>query len=407
MNFLKHVVLFINNNFRQLQRKWFILPLILLFPVIIITLITTIIISIFTPDEYNPIHIGLVDLDQSMETTSVVELIEESSQLGTFIQLHSMSEIEAQSAIRNNLISTYVIFPDDFTENLYNGTSVTLEMVGNPQKQTDSYLAKELLESITRHISASQANILTINYYAKELAIDNETRSDLLYEQFTNFLFYTIGKDRTVNEKEILNQATTSPLHYYTLSSWFIVMSVWLLSIYYVLSKEHSLRLKNRMRLYGVTNIQQIIAKIMVTIIITTIFSILAFIGMERMIDWDLSVNDFVRITNITLLYCIIFIVNIAIIEGIIESLKLRLLAQSIFTGLVLLISGAIIPTLYFPLNVQGLMPYSFSSQSLLWLQEIVLNARLYIDYVPLLLMNAIGICVLLGLLLWKERRFP
>src|SRR5699024_6452666 len=100
----------------------------------------------------------------------------------------------------------------------------------------------------------------------------------------------------------------------------------------------------------------------------------------------------------IMLLYSILILVTLAIIETVISKRKLCLLGQSVWIGVLLVLSGAFIPTLYFPLKLQAFLPYIFSGESFHWLQEIMLNGRFYADYIPLLLMNGAGFCVLIGL---------
>ncbi|PAV30429.1 ABC transporter ATP-binding protein [Virgibacillus profundi] len=404
MHFVKHLLLFIKNNFLQLRRKWLSLPLLLLFPILIVGLVAGLIITFITPDDSDPIYVGLVDNDQSKETQLVVELIDQSSQLSSFIQINKMSEAEAANAIKKDELTSYITFPNNFTNNLYQGEPVKLPIVANPNRSTESYLVKELIESITRHISASQANILTINYYAKELNIDDDIRNDLLFEQFKEFLFYTIGKDKIINEQEITNNATASPIHYYGIASWFIILTIWLLAIYNFLCKENTIHIKQRMRLYGITDRLQITARMIVSLLITMLFSACFFAILNHLLEWNLILEDYVRISFLLLLYSIIFLTCLAIIEVIIPSQKFRLLGQSFLTGLILLVSGAIIPTIYFPVQIQQFLPYVFSFEALSWLQEISLNDRLYADFYPLLIMSVAGLFLLYGISIWKER---
>lgn len=388
----------------QLQRKWLSLPLLLIFPIAIVGLVLAIVISFFSPTGNEPIQVGLVDLDQSTETESIVNLIDETSQLGAFIQIHNMSEREADALIKENQLSAYIIFPEGFTNNLYEGNSLTLPIIGNPNQSTKSYLIKGLIESVARHIRASQANILTINYFAKQMYMDNETREDLLFEQFKEYFFYTIGRDRIINDKDITNHVTATPIHYYGIASWFIIITIWLLSIYNFLTKEDALHMRQRMKLYGITELQQILARMFVTLITTSLFSISSFILLQKLLKLDLNLEDDLRIAVIVFLYSFVFLQGLALIEFIITSQKLRLLGQSLLTGLLLIFSGAIIPTLYFPIWMQQVATYSYSNEGFRWLQEILLNNRLYADYIPLLLMNAAGLFILVGISLWKER---
>lgn len=311
----------------QLQRKWLSLPLLLLFPIILVSLIAVITISLFTSDEKKPITVGLVDLDKSEETEMVLDLIEESSQTGSYIKINKVTEEQATKQIDHQL-SAYVTFPEGFTESLYNGNSVTLHITGNPNKRTESYVVKELLDSIARHIRASQANILTINYYAKQLSIDEETRQDMLFDQFTNFVLYTVGKDKIMDEEEITNNATNSPVYYYVLASWFTIVTIWLLAFYSFFTKDEEYRMKNRMRLYGVTQLRQIMAKIITTLGVTFICASIALLAFINIMDITLYGEDYLRIAMIISLYSITFLFGLAILETVVTGQKMRLLAQ-------------------------------------------------------------------------------
>src|SRR5699024_5318420 len=269
MHFLELTFLFIKINLKKLQRKWISLPLLLLFPILIITMIAVIFIMLFTPSETNPIKVGIINYDESQETEMVIDLLESTSQFGEVIQISAMDEEEAKKDIDDNLLSAYIIFKENFTNDLYTGNSVEIPIVGNPKEPVKSLLVEELFNSIARHIAASQANILTINYYANELGMNKNERQTLLFEQFQEFLFYTLGKDQILKEEELENIATTSPIQYYSLASWFIIATVWLFLFYIFFHQEDKFKIEQRMKLYGVTELQQIIAKIVVSFVLT------------------------------------------------------------------------------------------------------------------------------------------
>src|SRR5690625_508183 len=404
MYFIKHVMLFININLVQLRRKWLSLPLLFLFPLLLLAMITVILISLIPTSDEEPIEIGLVDQDESKETRFIVEFIAENEQLGSFIKVHHLTESEAVKQIEADEISSYIMFPENFTANLYEGNSVHLAIIGNPQQATESHLIKELLESVTRHISASQANILTINYYAKELNIDVETRNELLFEHFKSFLVYALGKDKVIQEQEVTNHATASPLHYFGLAALFTVITLWLLITYNSFYKDEARRLEQRIKLYGVTQLQQICSKLMLTLLITFCFTLIALIPLLIITQMELYVEDYMRIAIVLFLHSIIFIQCLAIIELLITSQTIRLLTQLILTFILFICSGAMIPTIYLPLSIQAAAAYVFTHQAFYWLQEIILNDRLYVDYVFLLGTTFVGSFCLIGISLWKER---
>jgi ABC-2 type transport system permease protein len=404
MQFVQKLQLFIANNVKQLQRKWLSLPLLLLFPIIIVGLVVAIIITFFIQDDQETLHIGLVDLDDTTETQLVVQLMEEASQLGEYIQIHSMTEPEAESAIQDDSVSSYIMLPEEFTNNLYQGNSVEMPIIGNPNQLVQSYIINELIESVARHIRASQANILTINHYAGELGMDNEARNDLLFEQFQEFVFYTIGKDRILTEREIENAATSQPLDYFSMSGWFIILTIWLIAIYSFLSKEDTVKMKNRMKLYGVMEIQQILARVFTTLTVTSLFAGGLFLFFQTLLEWNLTAANHGRLALITVLYSLLFLISLSIIEVLIASQKLRLLFQSLFTFGVLILSGAVLPTIYFPLGIRNLLDYIFSAEAFYRLQEIIVHQRFYADFIPLIMMSGVGLLLLIGISIGKER---
>ncbi len=400
---MRNVRLFVKNNVLQFRRKWLSLPLLLLFPILLTGLVLFIILQFFINDEHAPVQVGIVDQDQSEETQLVSQLIEETP-LSSFLELRGMEEQQAIERIEDDSLSAYLVIPKGFTEDLYQGRSVEFPIVGNPTQPAQSQLVRELIESVTRHIRASQANILTINYYAKQLDMDSQTRSDLLFEQFKEYFFYTIGKDRIVNESEISNAATSNPLNYYILSFWFTFVTLWLFVIYNFLSKEDTVRLKQRMKLYGVTELQQTLAKMSVTLMIATLFSAIALFLFHSLFDWDMTIKDYGRVLLLSLLYSTQFLFALGMVEIIIFSQKLRLLIQSIVSGVYLLISGALIPTIYFPGVIQKFIDYVPSVEALHWVQEIVLNNRVFVDYIPLLLLTIATTLIFIGTAIGKER---
>ena len=405
MTFIKFVLLFMKQHFTELRRKWISLPLLLLYPLFIIALIATIFIFIFTPSENDPINIGLIDQDQSQETQMVIELIETTSQFGDSINIVPMNETEANNEIKTNQLSSYIIFPEGFTNDLYSGTPVDLNIIGNPEQPVKSQLVKELIESLTRHISASQANILTINYYAKELGINQSARSDLLFEQFKEFLLYTLSKDNILNEKEIDNIVTATPLDYYSLASWFIINTAWLLLLYSFFHQEETARMRHRIMLYGLTRLQQITAKIVLSVIVGCILMSLSLVGLDNIINTSFVWQDYMKIISIMFLYSITFLLSIALIESLVLSQKLSIALQITLTIGLFLFSGAIIPTLYLPIPIENIANYLFSFQAFNWLKDTFFYGQILVDYIPLSLSALAILCALIGVSLWKERK--
>src|SRR5699024_7813240 len=166
------------------------------------------------------------------ETELVTELITNESGANEIIKIKNMEEAEAKNKIAKNELSSYIIFPDEFIAKLYDGVSVEVEVVGNPQRTIESEMTKELIVSLMRHINTSQANIIMVNERAKELNMPQDERHAYLFNQFTSFLLYTTGKDKALIKEEMTRHQNTSPINYYAVVIWFIVSIILLFIIF-------------------------------------------------------------------------------------------------------------------------------------------------------------------------------
>src|SRR5699024_10399939 len=218
------------------------------------------------PTEENPLEIGLVDLDKSEETQLVTDLLENESSVGQVIKIKNLEKNQAEKAIEENELSSYIIFPDNFIANLYEGVSVEIEVKGNIKRKAESEITKELIDSVMRHINTSQANILLLNERAKELNMPPEERQEYLFSKFTSFLLYTTGKDKALSNEKLTQHHTNSTFEYYMVAMCFIIMIVWLIVIYNFLYRGMPHRLETRFVLYGVNKLHQILARFSVTL---------------------------------------------------------------------------------------------------------------------------------------------
>lgn len=392
---LRNLLFFIRQYNKQLVKKKWATLLLFLFPICLIGLLLVLIAGLIIPAENEPIRVVLVDEDETQESMLLAKLLEETASDNQFIQVAVMPKGNAELLIKDNTISTYFLFPKGFTADLYEGESVTIPIVGNPSKPTESYVVKELVESMTRLLATAQANILTINEYAKIVNMPKEEREEMLLRQFVDFTFYTLGKNKLLDEEVINNIATSSPKHYYLLAGWFTLLSVWLLAFYTIAGKEEHAGMLVRMKLFGVTVWQRVFARIVVALGGALLLAAFMFLLIEQFVDFELYLLDYMRFALFAFLYGLSLLTGIAVIDVWINSRKMMLLTQSLFTFFLVFASGAVIPTLYFPQSVQFLLPYIFSYESMNWMIDIVLEERNYADYTLMIASTIIGLFVL------------
>lgn len=404
MNFLKHIRLFLHIHWQQIKGKWKMLPLLLLFPLFIVGAIIFIIATFFQIDEEMPLIIGVVDHDQSTETTMIVDLLEESSQFGSLLQVKSLSSEEASQKIEENKISSYITLPEDFASHLYAGHSVEMLVTGNPKQEIESNIVHELINSVMRHIQTAQANILLINEYARKTQMDDETRSELIISEFMSSLMSILGRETILTEQTVENIATSSPKEYFLLSAFFIINTLWLFVTYHFFYREEDIRMQRRLRTYGVTQVGQMLARIFMTLLGNLILLTISLITLYKVAMFDVYYSDIQKVVTIYILYSSGFVITLALLEFMFKDVRIRLLVHSLITLLLIVLSGALVPSIYFPLYIQDILPKIPTYNTLFWWQEILLNDRLHAEYLPLLIYAGTALFVFISLAMIRER---
>lgn len=395
---------FINQYGKQLKKKWFSLLLLFLLPLFFIALILLLVISFILPPQDEPITIAFVDLDKTTETALMSELLKYTMNESEHIDIKFMSEIEADKAIKQNELSAYIILPESFTDNLYKGKNVQLPVIGNAQRVNESYLVLELIEGLTRYIESAQANILTVFSYADQFYMTAEEEKKFVLDQFMSFTLFTLGKSNVLVKETIENSASTTPKQYYLLVCLFIVLTIWLIGFYTILRKEEHRAMTIRLKLLGVTPLQKTVARMVVSLVCSLLFALPFFFGFMYYVPQEFFMIDYVRVLGFVSLYAVIVLVGLAIVDMLFESMKATLLVQLLFIFIVVILSGSIIPTIYFPFMLQPILPWIFSNEAFSWLVDIILEERNYADYTLLTSILALECVVLFGLALLFAR---
>src|SRR5699024_1560069 len=120
------------------------------------------------------------------------------------------------------------------------------------------------------------------------------------------------GKDKALNKEEMTQHQNTSPINYYADVVWFIVSIIWLFIIYNFLYRGMPTRIETRIKLYGVTKLQQIIARISVTLVTTLMFVSITFVAFTSQLGLDYELEDYLSFINLfsimSVIYLLIFV---------------------------------------------------------------------------------------------------
>ena len=405
MRIMKHIFVFIANDISRLKRKWLTLPLILVSPVIFIGLIIWMLSLLLSFDEADKMSVGIVNLDDSDETAMIVSALAGSAELADGLEITEVSESDAKQMIENNTLVSYIIFPGKFTEKMMQGESSELIVVGNPDMQLESYVISSVIDTVVRHIRNSQANILTINHYAREFGMTDEARQDLIFEAFVSQFIQVFSSDTLMNEHQKTQNISAGNM-YFIVNGLFIIMTVWVYILYIALMRDAGSNLEERMRVFGVTYLAQGLAKVLSIGTIITIASALFTYGVLMLGGIDLEIENLLRLLILIAAHIFTTVMIMIIIDWIFPSFKISMVLELIVLFGIILFAGSIIPKIYFPLYMDTVFDYTYSYQALSWMEEIVLNGRFTLEIDIIIVTLSAAAILLLILSVLKERRF-
>lgn len=405
MRRMRHIFIFIANDISRLRRKWLTLPLIFISPIIFIILLLWMLSSLISFDDGETMPIGLVNLDESDETSMIVSALANSGELADGLEIQEITQDTAEEMIAEDELVSYIIFPEQFFTKMMRGKSSELEVAGNPDRQLESYVVSGVIDTVVRHIQNSQADILTINHYAKEFGMPEEDRQALIFKEFTNQFIQVLSSHTLMNEYQTSQNISTGYV-YFVVNGMFIIITLWIYIIYTALVRDVNDKLADRMKLMGATHLIQGFSKVLVTgTIITAISSILIFIMMELGV-FNIVFENILRVIALLTLHIFITTVVLLIIDWVIPSFKASMVIQLVTLLLILLFSGSIIPRIYFPIYLDPLFNYIYSYQALNWTEEIILNTRFTLQIDILMITLAVFTLMLIVIGWLKERRY-
>ena len=404
LKILKHSIFFGQQYGKNLKKRWLSLLLLFIVPLALVAAIASLALMILSPDEREPLQLVLVDEDETFESKLMTQLLLMTVAEEQFLQVTVHDQETAQQLMSDDTITSYLVFPTGFTNKLYDGDAVQLQLVGHPDKQVDSLIIYELIDSLSRYIESAQANILTLYQFTKPLEFTKAEKSVFFEEQFMNFTMFTLSKGNLLWEDEVENIATTSPIYYYSIATIFVLLSIWLLGVYMLLQKEESTALQIRMKLLGVTKLQRIVGRSFWSVVLAVIWALALIFIFVSVSDKTLYALDYIRLTSIIILYSSCYMILIALIDLSIATLKIKMIIQMLILLLVLIVSGAIIPTIYFPLSLQSIIPMLFSFNAFSWFVDLLIKERNYVEFSQLILSVIVMMICLVFVSNMKER---
>ncbi|MBB6451828.1 ABC-type multidrug transport system permease subunit [Salirhabdus euzebyi] len=326
----------------------------LFFPIVLLGSFAYVVLQMVEQESVDKIQVAYVDYDQTFETKTLVNQLQNEEALQKAIAIVDMSEQEAKAQLEQNKVAAIIEVPKGFTGDLRTGTNTPIKVITNGQQPYHSKMVEILLSSGAAYISAAQSGINTVyDLYIRDLETN---RSEFLQQLIVQYTLFALDRNDLFSTEEVKAGTTIGWVQHGIIS--FILTSCLLSAILFQTfgnrQEEHSLL--DRLRAMNGTSfsivISQFFTYMLFLFIQLTVLS--ALLSLVFDIEWLLTIQ-----TLITWLIASILIASIlSVLDSIIASKSSR---TGLFTLLMMVgffISGIWLPLLYLPNWIQELATF-------------------------------------------------
>lgn len=371
-----------------LLKKW---HLFLYLVLIIIGLFSTLlVIQQFNQDD-SKFRIGVVDRDQSTETALILKSMGDGTNLGKDISIKRYNKHEAHQLLKAQKLEGYYVFEKGMTKSFYKNGNLPISVYTYDKQSTKSLVINQLTGSVYNRLMLSMGGGLAYT----SLAEDAGKEDTMLL--LTDLLFTGLNRTGGFDYKPIQIYDTAS---YYVITGYLASIFIFALSLFSILKMNQVTALKSRLSMYHFSFEKLTLIRSLFTLFYTSIWAVVGLFWMLNVLPNDFESYNWSTVVIQLIYYILMLIIWLTIID-LISSKWMNYILKSIFSIIILLLSGLIIPTIYFKHLFNGIFtvqPFSFVTNQML---EIILNNYILetplMFYISFLLSFVVLIFVIVG----------
>lgn len=294
------------------------------------------------------LNVDLVVHDKSAETSFALRYIQNMESTKDVLSFHITSEMQAYQDLNAHQAVAVIILPDGTLESILNGTNQSVRILFPDSTSSLSHLIlRELANSGAVLLDTAQAGIYTITDLYIEHNLQNylQTGYDALNQMN---LSYALSRDQIFTPKSANALGSYTTVSYYTGSAicLFLLLSGILYSSF--LEKEttgfHALMIQHR-----ISTLSYVISQWITVFLFSLIFSaVIPLIGAFLIPDMQMNWCSLLLLLAFESSF-------ICMIYAIAPNSSTGILLLTVSTFLLLFLSGAFIPTVFFPICIQRL----------------------------------------------------
>ncbi|WP_233680757.1 ABC transporter permease [Macrococcoides caseolyticum] len=374
------------------MKKWYLLCyLLLLFIAVLGGLLS---LNYVNEQKNHQFSIGLVDLDQSKETKLILNAIGDGQSMGKDIELKRYDEQTAKEKLKGHELDGYFVFDKGMTRVFYKQGNLPISVYTYDKQSVESIIIYQLTDSVYSRLMLSMGGAK-----AYKILYPETTKDDML-TMMTDMLFTGLDRNGAFDESPV---KLYDSYQYYTLAVYFIGIYLFFLSLFSILKMNQDKALKERLSMFHFSYEKLTIVRGLMSLIYTSIIAGLLLYVLIKWMSTDFeSYNTQPLVINMVA-YIIMIFLSLILIELLPKWSHLVL--KLMLTGLIILFSGATLPSIYFK-DVLGGMIYNQPFNHLFnHLVELVLNNYLIKTEMPFYISFIVLLVMLIITLVWRYRR--
>src|SRR5699024_5114807 len=371
-----------------LLKKW---HLFLYLVLIIIGLFSTLLLIQHLNQDDTKFRIGVVDHDQSTETKLILKSMGNGSNLGKDISIKRYNKQEAHDLLKAQRIEGYYVFEKGMTKSFYKNGSLSIVVYTYDEQSTISLVINQLTDSVYNRLMLSMGGGLTYTSLS-----ENPEKEDTML-LLTDLLFTGLNRTGAFDYQPVQIYDTAS---YYVITGYLASIFIFALSLFSILKMNQVTALKSRLMMYHFSFEKLTLIRSLFTLFYTSIWTVTGFMWMLKMLPNEFESYNWPTVVIQLIYYVLMILIWLTIID-LISSKWMNYILKAIFSMVILILSGLIVPTIYFKHLLNGIFaaqPFSFVTNQML---EIILNNYILVTpvmfYGSLVLSIAMLIAVIVG----------
>nr|WP_279588109.1 ABC transporter permease [Thalassobacillus devorans] len=310
----------------------------------------------FLNGENEPIKVAIVDGDQTFETKSLINQLQEDETLNDQLRFIPEEIDEVEKGLRNGEWTGAVIIPAGFTADLRSGTNTPMEVWLNDTKPLESGVVQLLLDSAASYISAAQSGVNAVYQSVIQPMENSEERQQLLQQVIITFTLEALDRNGLFVTENIERGASIGWVNHAAIGAW--MLGSWLSLSLFIASRQSLLHGGVRDRLQTMN-----IGKGRIYLVHAALFFLFILIGNEMFFFvYGFYVQEALQPSQLLLLFHALLQAGLAAFFLAVTRRKVEAaLWYGILSLPLLLASGVLIPRSYLPQwlnNVQDVLPW-------------------------------------------------